>query len=46
MQRQHEGKGFRSKKSKRKNGAMPSKHVSAIDGVDKTPLPFYQKGGF
>lgn len=26
----------------KKNGAMPSKHVNAIDGVDKTPSPFYQ----
>lgn len=27
---------------KKKNGAMPSKHVNAIDGVPKTPSPFYQ----
>lgn len=26
----------------KKNGAMPSKHVNAIGGVPKTPLPFYQ----
>lgn len=26
----------------KKNGAMPDKHMTAIDGVEKTPSPFYQ----